>query len=336
MGAPVAPTGANEEDARKLLAELFALDLPARLVGCLGDLEFEARKDVTGLFSSILRLGSLLDADTQVHEYVRSHPQFFRHLVDGYDRAEVATHCGVMLRSCARHARLVEAFFEFPETVLRLLSFTRHESFDISSDAFSSIHDFLLTHRNLSATFLEANFKEFFALYNVLLQSGSDYVTQRQALKLLSEMLLNRTFMKVMLAYVGEEQFLQIHMNLLREDSKAIQFEAFHVFKIFVANPKKPPRVQQILYKNKEKLMKLLETLRPNRQDDKQQFTEDRNTVIEKLQSLEMPPKDTSKGTSPAGASLAAGYTAAAAVTSTVGAGGQFSGADYDAKAAAP
>merc|ERR1712151_1329806 len=120
------------------------------------------------------------------------------------------------------------------------------------------------------------------------------------------------------LAYVGEEQFLQIHMNLLRENSKAIQFEAFHVFKIFVANPKKPPRVQQILYKNKEKLMKLLETLRPNRQDDKQQFAEDRNTVIEKLQSLEMPPK----GTCAAGASPTAGYMVAAAATNIVGSGG--------------
>merc|ERR1711874_628250 len=123
----------------------------------------------------------------------------------------------------------------------------------ISSDAFSTLHDFLLTHRASSAVFLEAHFKDFFAQFNKLLELDSDYVTQRQALKLLSEMLLNRTFMKVMLAYVGDETFLQIHMNLLRNNMRA-----FHVLKTFVANPQKPPRVQQILYKNKGKLVQLL------------------------------------------------------------------------------
>jgi hypothetical protein len=63
--------------------------------------------------------------------------------------------------------------------------------------------------------------------------------------------------------------------------------EAFHVFKIFVANPQKPPRVQQILYKNKDRLIKLLETLKANRSDE--QFDEDKNTVIGKLQALEVP-----------------------------------------------
>merc|ERR1712226_125416 len=196
-------------------------------------------------------------------------------------------HCGMMLRSCARHQQLVEAFLSQSEVAIRLISFTRAESFDVSSDAFSSLHDFLLTHKATSAAFLEANFQEFFKLYNGLLVCG-DCVTQRQALKLLSEMLLDRTFMRVMLAYIGDEQFLQIHMNLLRADSKAIQFEAFHVFKIFVANPQKPPRVQQILFKNKDKLVKLLETLRPSRPDDKH-FAEDKSTVIGKLQALESP-----------------------------------------------
>jgi len=38
-------------------------------------------------------------------------------------------------------------------------------------------------------------------------------------------------------------------MQFLRSSSKTIQFEAFHVFKIFAANPQKKPRVTRILYK---------------------------------------------------------------------------------------
>ena len=49
--------------------------------------------------------------------------------------------------------------------------------------------------------------------------------------------------------------------------------KAFHVFKIFVANPSRPPRIQSILYKNKEKIAKLLMELAPYRAEDKQ-FTE--------------------------------------------------------------
>jgi len=289
---PAAPAGQGDreiEDAGELLLQFLAADLPVQLVARLGDMEFEVRKDVISVFSALLQLGPLHGADQQILEYVRGRPEFFRLLVQGYGRPEVATHCGMMLRSCARQRRLVEVFFERPEVIVRLIEFTRSESFDVSSDAFSSLRDLLLTHRSVSAAYLEGSFRDFFTPYNGLLLSD-DYVTQRQALNLLSEMLLDRTFMRVMLAYIGDEQYLQIHMNLLRADSKVIQCEAFHVFKIFVANPQKPPRVQQILFKNKDRLVKLLETLRPgaarpNRQDDNQ-FLEDKKTVIEKLQDL--------------------------------------------------
>lgn len=275
------------DSAVAILAQFLSTDLPTRLVECLRLLEFEARKDVISVFSAIVRLGAQVGAEHKLQEYALTRPRFFHLLVEGYAEPEIATHCGMMLRSCARDRRLVEAFLAQPEVPIRLLTFTRHESFDISSDAFSCLRDMLLTHKQVSAAFLEANFQEFFKVYNGLLQSD-DYVTQRQALKLLSDMLLERVFMRVMLEYIGDEQFLQIHMNLLNDDSKAIQYEAFHVFKIFVINPQKPPRIQLILYKNKERLVKLLEILRPNRSDDGQ-FDEDRNTVVGKLQVLEMP-----------------------------------------------
>jgi calcium binding protein 39 len=39
-------------------------------------------------------------------------------------------------------------------------------------------------------------------------------------------------------------------MNLLKDDSRNIQFEAFHVFKVFVANPHKPEAIAEILQRN--------------------------------------------------------------------------------------
>ena len=47
-------------------------------------------------------------------------------------------------------------------------------------------------------------------------------------------------------------------MKLFKNQNKSIVFEAFHIFKVFVANPKKSRDVSIILYKNQEKLTKFL------------------------------------------------------------------------------
>lgn len=61
---------------------------------------------------------------------------------------------------------------------------------------------------------------------------SSNYVTKRQSLKLLGEILLDRANFSVMTRYIANEANLKMMMNLLRDKSKNIQFEAFHVFKV--------------------------------------------------------------------------------------------------------
>lgn len=56
----------------------------------------------------------------------------------------------------------------------------------------------------------------------------------------------------------SEKEHLKLMMNLLRDTSANIQFEAFHVFKVFVANPKKPDTIAQILSNNRDKLIAYL------------------------------------------------------------------------------
>merc|ERR1711862_132773 len=139
--------------------------------------------------------------------------------------------------------------------------------------------ELMLTHRRVAAAYLEANFDVFFVPYNELLGSA-EYVTKRQALRLLGEILLDRQHRKVMRLYADEEHFLQVQMNLLRDNSRSIQIDAFHVFKLFAASPGKPPRVQQILVKNRDRLVKLLGSL--DKQDD-EGFQQDQKAVIEAL-----------------------------------------------------
>lgn len=72
---------------------------------------------------------------------------------------------------------------------------------------------------------------QFFSRYAALVQSDN-YVTKRQSLKMLGEILLDRTNFAVMTRYIASEDNLKMMMNLLRDKSKNIQFEAFHVFKV--------------------------------------------------------------------------------------------------------
>ena len=74
-----------------------------------------------------------------------------------------------------------------------------------------------------------------------------------------------------MTRYIANEANLKMMMNMLRDKSRNIQFEAFHVFKVFVANPKKPPQIEAILRRNKEKLLVFLRDFHNDKEDE--QFT---------------------------------------------------------------
>lgn len=119
-------------------------------------------------------------------------------------------------------------------------------SFDIASDAFSTFKDLITKHKTLCAEFLDANYEKFFTVYQKLLNS-QNYVVRRQSLKvcffiiflksllkLLGELLLDRHNFNVMTKYISNPENLKLMMELLREKSRNIQFEAFHVFKVCI------------------------------------------------------------------------------------------------------
>lgn len=131
------------------------------------------------------------------------------------------------------------------------------------------------------AAFLEGDYDRFVEMYTGLLNS-SNYVTKRQSLKLLGEILLDKTNFSVMTRYIGNEQNLKLMMNLLKDRSKNIQFEAFHVFKVFVANPRKPPAVEHILRRNRDRLVAFLSDFHNDRDDE--QFADEKQYVIQIIQ----------------------------------------------------
>lgn len=136
----------------------------------------------------------------------------------------------------------------------------------------------------MNATFLEQNYDKFFEHYQKLLHSDN-YVTRRQSLKLLGELLLDRYNFSVMTRYISNPDNLKLMMNMLREKSRNIQFEAFHVFKVFVANPNKPKPITDILLRNREKLIEFLSNFHSDRSED-EQFNDEKAYLIKQIKEL--------------------------------------------------
>ena len=90
------------------------------------------------------------------------------------------------------------------------------------------------------ATFLQTNFEMFFTKYNTMLISSESYVTKRQSIKLLGEILLDRANYSVMTQYVDSGEHLKIIMKLLRDDRRMINYEGFHVFKVSFDRQQRP------------------------------------------------------------------------------------------------
>ncbi|CAD7950359.1 unnamed protein product [Amoebophrya sp. A25] len=297
-------------------------DLLLRLVEELPQVDFEGRKDIVALVSLVskLQVGGSSSSRSKEAGGLKDSSVISKQLISRLAKryAEVpdlSLNYGILLREFCRCPGISRHALESRVLYDLFLIARRGENFDLASDAFLSIKDILTRQKSLGASWILANFEEFFQKYHEILLAESDqraaeedlYICQRQSLKLLSDMLLDRTFMQIMLRYINSDEYLKVHMQFLRSSSKTIQFEAFHVFKIFAANPNKKPRVTRILYQNRLKLVDFLGTfLVPERNSD-QQFLQDKMTVIQKLKALQLP-DDT---TTPSGAASNAGTSQA-------------------------
>jgi len=269
----------KQDNVKKLADELFVSDLLLVMLNNMRKFEFEARKDVAQIHNFILR-----QRKKEAIEYVKGHQEILKTLVTGYSEPEIALNCGLILREVIRHEVLCEIIITTPSLFDPFFDYVQLSTFDVASDAFATFKAMLTKHKVLCAKFLEKNFDDVFKKYNDLLQSRN-YVTKRQSLKLLGELLLNRANFNVMIKYINAPQNLKVMMNLLRGNTKAIQFEAFHVFKIFVANPKKSKPVVEILVRNKSKLIEFLQKFQKDKEDE--QFNDEKAILLTTLEQLD-------------------------------------------------
>ncbi|CAL5393925.1 unnamed protein product [Camellia sinensis] len=205
------------ETCTQLTEEFFKGDTLRLLIICLPKLDSGARQDATHVVANLQR--QWVNSRLIASEYMEQNVDLVDSLVLGYEDSDIALSYGALLRDCICHQVAARYTLE-SEHMKKFFDYIQSPNFDIASDAV-------------------ATFK-----------------VERHAVKLLGDMLLDRSNALVMVRYVRSLDNMRILMNLLRDSNKTIQLNAFHVFKLFVANQNKPAEIVSILISNRSKLLR--------------------------------------------------------------------------------
>ncbi|KAI9890595.1 MAG: hypothetical protein M1814_003793 [Vezdaea aestivalis] len=296
-------TDTNPEQVGQLVQSVLSEDLLYLLAKNVHIFSFEARKDTQVVFSYMFRYVQTGNTEPLALTYVlNQRPEVIVELCRGYENAEGAGSCGNALREVCKHDAIAELIlYDEPGMPSRrwdpnkpstgrgafwqFFHWINDSNFEVSADAFATFRDILIKHKQLISQYLLVNFDRFFTNYNTILMRSMSYVTKRQSIKLLGEILLDRSNYPVMTAYVADGENLKIVMQLLKDDRRMVQYEGFHVFKVFVANPKKSPAVLKILINNKARLLRFLPVFLEERTED-EQFQDERAFLIKQIESL--------------------------------------------------
>lgn len=236
----------------QLAGECHNLDVLFHLIHNLRKLDFDCRKDVMILFLTLLRR-TAPNNECPTAGYLLTKPDILVMLMKGPEYPDVALVCGHILRDCGKYGTITKFVLNHP-LFWNYFKYIQLPIFEVATDAFATLHCFLTTHRKLAAEFLARNCLPFTASINALIKSDN-YVTKRQSLKLLKDLVMQKANQTFLMSYFDDAASLKIIMLLLSDKSKNLQLEGFHIFKFFVAKPKKSQKILDILIKNKDNFL---------------------------------------------------------------------------------
>ncbi|CAD5318024.1 unnamed protein product [Arabidopsis thaliana] len=267
-----------------LTQEFFREDTLRPLIKSIPKLDLEARKDATQIVANLQK--QQVEFRLVASEYLESNLDVIDSLVEGIDHDhELALHYTGMLKECVRHQVVAKYILE-SKNLEKFFDYVQLPYFDVATDASKIFRELLTRHKSTVAEYLAKNYEWFFAEYNTKLLEKGSYFTKRQASKLLGDVLMDRSNSGVMVKYVSSLDNLRIMMNLLREPTKNIQLEAFHIFKLFVANENKPEDIVAILVANRTKILRLFADLKPEKEDVG--FETDKALVMNEIATLSL------------------------------------------------
>ncbi|MFQ6643918.1 hypothetical protein Gotur_017463 [Gossypium turneri] len=260
------------EACAQLTQEFFRENTLRLLITCLPKLNLEARKDATQVVANLQR--QQVNSRLIASDYLEANLDLLDILIAGYENTDMALHYGAMLRECIRHQTVARYVLE-SQHMKKFFDYIQLPKFDIAADAAATFKELLTRHKSTVAEFLSKNYDwvsvappllpsfklwcfdaKYEQEYNSKLLESSNYITRRQAIKLLGDILLDRSNAAVMTRY------------------------------LFAAKQNKPPDIVSILVANKSKLLRLFADFKTNKEDE--QFEADKAQVVREIAALEL------------------------------------------------
>ena len=236
-------------------------DLLVVLLDMLEEADFESRKEIVNVFVALMGFRGAGKQGAQcLDTYLADKGCSILSIALKYIAIdELALHGGTVFRGCLLHRGMDNAIVDNFAVILKCFEPNlTSKSFDIVSDAFLSFSKLLMALRSMSPQLVSDSYDMLCPYMHRLLKS-TEYVTQRQALTLLRSVLFDRVNYCFMQRFIQERDNLVIVMKLLANPSVTIRWGAYHIFKVFAANPRKPEKIQKVLLKNRTKLISYLE-----------------------------------------------------------------------------
>lgn len=272
----------QQEQIQHLEREIYSTDTLYHLVAALKALDFDSRKDVFILFLSLLRRQEG-GASWGVDYLLKRRPETITLLLRAPEEYETALVSGQILRDCIKFEAINKFILESP-LFWNYFRYVELPVFEVATDAFSTLHDLLTIHKKMLSEFLANNYDVFIYHANQLIQS-KNYVTKRQSVRLLAELVLQRQNQVFLNKYFDDTTNLKLIMLLLSDKLKNLQYEAFHIFKFFIAKPKKSPKVLEVLTKNKDNFVTFFENFQIDNHQDAN-IVEERDYILNEIKKL--------------------------------------------------
>jgi calcium binding protein 39 len=269
--------------------------VPALLLAAVPSLEFEAQKLAARLCGDVLRAGCDGHLPESVSAYLCSRPQVVELLLRGSCDETLTFLYGELLLLGARDTSFARVLLAGGADIRLLNVAASPTGIEVKAMALACLRGLLLESGDAAPEHLEdpQNFRLFFSAYHKLI-TDRILLVQRQAQDLLAQVLLSPNFRSVRTMYISSALCLKLQMSLLRHPVVSVRLGAFHVFKIFVANPYKRRNVQALLHRNKERLACLLRGLCDLSEVD-DNCSADLRTVWVEVLALTAPPSAPSK-----------------------------------------
>ena len=278
---------AATKDCAAAVTEMCDQGLIKDLCLALAQLNLEVCRDITTCISTAVGYISEDTGDKPGVDYLRRNQEIFDILSAGFKDDSTALHCGNILREFNRCVDLCTIMVLDPGQVLwRLFEYAECAEFSVQSDVFDTLKELLLKHKEVTSKLLSEKYDRVIAEYTKLLTSEA-YMTKKLSLGLLGKLLLEHVKGGAggMLQFIDDARNLRLIMNLLKDAAPSIQLEAFHIFKVFVANPAKPMGILEILGRNKDKLISFLENFHNDK--DNEQFKSEKVIVMQHINAID-------------------------------------------------